>query len=408
MSRVLAYTSPARGHLFPLMAILEELHRRGHEVAVRTLGAEVETVRARGLDAAPIDARIESIPLDDWRARTPAGAIKRAMQVFATRAELDAPDLGAALDEVRPDATLVDVNSWGAIAAAEARGGPWGTFCPYPLPLSGPGVPPYGPGLRPARGPLGRARDAVLGPLLTSMYERAVLPRVTALRARFGLPPIAGIDDFFTRAPLVLYMTAEPFEYPRAWPDGVVPVGPCEWDPPAEPPEWLAGIERPLVLVTSSSELQDDARLVQTALDGLAGEDLDVVATLPARDPAGFRVPPNVRLVPFVPHGPVLDRAACAVTHGGMGVTQKALARGVPVCVVAFGRDQHEVARRVETAEAGVRLPARRLSPERLRAGVREAMRYADGARRVAAGFAAAGGASAAADAVEGRLLGRA
>src|SRR5687767_6770792 len=37
MARVLAYTSPARGHLFPLTPILDELRERGHEVALRTL-----------------------------------------------------------------------------------------------------------------------------------------------------------------------------------------------------------------------------------------------------------------------------------------------------------------------------------------------------------------------------------
>jgi hypothetical protein len=46
---------------------------------------------------------------------------------------------------------------------------------------------------------------------------------------------------------------------------------------------------------------------------------------------------------------------------------QKALARGVPVCAVPFGRDQLEVARRVEVAGAGTRLPASRLSPDHLR-----------------------------------------
>jgi UDP:flavonoid glycosyltransferase YjiC (YdhE family) len=107
----------------------------------------------------------------------------------------------------------------------------------------------------------------------------------------------------------------------------------------------------------------------------------------------------------FVPHGLVLDRAACAVTHGGMGATQKALARGVPVCVVPFGRDQLEVARRVEVAGAGTRLPAKRLRPDRLRAKVREAMRLRDGAGRVQQAFAAAGGPPAAADAFETRLL---
>jgi len=106
-------------------------------------------------------------------------------------------------------------------------------------------------------------------------------------------------------------------------------------------------------------------------------------------------------VLPFVPHAPILDRAVCAITHGGMGVTQKALARGVPVCAVPFGRDQFEVARRVEVARAGTRLVARRLSPARLRAAVREATERADGAREIAACFRAAGGAVAAVDALE-------
>jgi len=84
-----------------------------------------------------------------------------------------------------------------------------------------------------------------------------------------------------------------------------------------------------------------------------------------------------------------------------MGVTQKALARGVPVCAVPFGRDQLEVARRWEISGAGTRLPAQRLTPERLRSKVRGAMARREGARQIAAAFAKAGGSEAAADAVE-------
>lgn len=76
----------------------------------------------------------------------------------------------------------------------------------------------------------------------------------------------------------------------------------------------------------------------------------------------------------------------------------------MPVCAVPFGRDQLEVARRVEVAQAGSRLPASRLRPDRLRRAVREAMERADGAKRAAAAFAAAGGATAAADALEANL----
>ena len=72
-----------------------------------------------------------------------------------------------------------------------------------------------------------------------------------------------------------------------------------------------------------------------------------------------------------------------------MGTTLKALDRGVPVVVVPFARDQAEVARRVQVARCGTRLAAKRLTPARLRAKVRKAITMADGARRVAAGFAA-------------------
>lgn len=41
------------------------------------------------------------------------------------------------------------------------------------------------------------------------------------------------------------------------------------------------------------------------------------------------------------------------------------------VCVVPFGRDQLEVARHVEVAGAGSRLPASRLRPDRLRQAVK-------------------------------------
>jgi MGT family glycosyltransferase len=238
--------------------------------------------------------------------------------------------------------------------------------------------------------------------VLVGSLERAMRAGLNRVRERLGVPPIEGIDEMFTSIPLLLYMTAEPFEYPRSdWPPNLRLIGACDWDPPAEAPSWLEEIEEPIVLVTTSSEFQDDARLVQGALEALAGERVHVVATLPSGDPASLDRPPNSRVLSFVPHAPILDRAACAITHGGMGATQKALARGVPVCVVPFGRDQLEVARRVEVCGAGTRLSPRRLSAKRLRAAVSEAMRCAPGARRVAERYRAAGGATAGADAVE-------
>lgn len=404
MSRILAYTSPARGHLFPLAPILDELRSRGHEIVLRTLASEVGSMRERGFDAAPIDPAVEAIAHEDWRERNPRAALRRAVDTFCARAEHDGPDLSLAIERERPDAVVVDIQSWGALAAAEAWGGPWAAFCPYPMPLPSRDAPPFGPGLPPARGPLGRLRDSALRPLVLGTLERTVAKRMNGVRAELGLGPIDA-TTMFTRPPLLLYMTAEPFEYPRSdWPANVRLVGPCSWDPPSDLPAWLDAVERPLVLVTTSSEFQDDGRLVRTALAALADEDLEVVATLPAASAEGIDVPANARVVPFVPHAPLLERAACAITHGGMGATQKALARGVPVCAVPFGRDQLEVARRVEVCGAGSRLPASKLNPDRLRAKVREAMASKEGAERIAAAFASAGGPAAAADAVESLL----
>jgi MGT family glycosyltransferase len=245
------------------------------------------------------------------------------------------------------------------------------------------------------------ARPLVLGAIAKNM-----LPPLNTVRTGLGLPALDNADDLFRRPPLLIYMTAEPFEYHRTdWPDNILMVGPCAWEPADEPPPWLADVDRPIVLVTTSSEFQDDGRLVTVALEALAHLPYHVVATLPAGELPGYDLPANSHVERFRAHGPILDRAVCAVTHGGMGATQKALVRGVPVCAVPFGRDQLEVARRVQVARAGTRLPARRLTPDRLRAKVLQAIGMAGGAARVAAGFRAAGGPAAAATAIENRLL---
>jgi MGT family glycosyltransferase len=399
--KILAYTTPARGHLYPLVPILDELAERGHRIAIRTLASEVGLMTDRGFEATPIDPAIEALTHDDYLARTPPAKLKRGMAIFGARSSHEVTDLRDAIDEQQPDALLIDCMAWGATAEAERGARPWAQWFPYPLPLTSRDVPPFGPGLSPAGGALGRIRDALLRPLLSSAMNKASLPALNATRASIGVRPFKTAEEMFKVAPLLLYMTAEPFEYPRSdWPAAVRLIGPCCWEPPSEPPPWLDEITRPLVLVTTSSEFQDDGRLVRTALDALADEDVQVVATLPAAK-LDIQLPANARVETFISHGPLLARAVCAVTHGGAGATQKALAAGVPVCVVPFGRDQLEVARRVEVANAGTRLPAQKLNAERLRNQVRLAITKRDGARRVADGFRASGGAHCAAAAVE-------
>lgn len=400
MSTILVYTSPARGHLFPLVPTLLELARRGHRVAVRTIASDVGLMRGLGFAADAIDPAIEARAIDDWKARSPPAALLAAGRTFVDRARVEISDVRAAMERERPDLLYVDVNTWGATAVAETSGLPWAVYAPYFQPLRAPGVPPWGLGLAPWSGPLGRLRDTIGWSLVDLLFDR-VRRDLNAMRASAGARPLRHVTEQVGLAPRLVLYTAEPFEYPRAWPSSVRLVGPGLWEPPAEGSVAIADDGRELVLVTTSTEFQNDGRLLEVALEALADLPYRVVVTTAALDPASFRAPPNATVVRFAPHGPLLSRAACVVCHGGMGITQKSLAAGVPLAVVPFGRDQLEVARHVEVAAAGARLPAPKLSVARLRAAVTQAVAKRDGARRIASAFAAAGGPTAAAAALE-------
>jgi UDP:flavonoid glycosyltransferase YjiC (YdhE family) len=428
--KILTYTSPARGHLYPVVPIVQELQQRGHELTLLTLASQVELVRTLGIDTQPISGQVEAVELDDYRARSVPAKGRRALATFAARAEHEAPNLARAIDAHSPEVLVIDVNCWGAATVAEASGLPWAVYCPYLLMLPSRDAPAYGPGLPPPRGPLGRARDALLRRVGLVGFDRAVLPALNRLRARHGLGELDHFTDLLEQPPLLLALTAEGFEYPRSdWPANVRLVGAINWDPALPPPaaashpaadsdsptfvrppsnrsssptpSWLAEMSDPLVLVTCSTEHQHDRRLVRVALEALPAAGLSVLATTAAHDPDEFDAPAGSRVERFVPHAAVLERAACVVCHGGMGITQKALAAEVPVVVVPFGRDQLETARRVQVTRAGVRLSPRGLTPERLLDAVRTALTRRDGAQRVSRAYAAAGGAAAAADAIE-------
>ena len=403
MARILIYTSPASGHIFPPVPTALALAGRGHDVVVRTGQEGVDPLERVGLRTVPVDPRIAAIEVDDWRASNPLSATRRLFAAFAKRAKYELPDVQAAIAAEHPDLLWIDINCIAASAAAQASGIPWAHYLPYPHPVPARGVPAFGPGLAPLAGPLGRARDGALNAVNRAAF-RSILPPFNAIRRDLGLSEFRRGEDYLLSAPLLIQFSAEPFEYHRDWPANVRLVGPGLWDPPAEEPAWLAQEERPILLLSASTEFQDDGALIRIGLEALAEEPYAVVVTTAAHDPTDFGAPANARIERFFPHTPLLDRAAVVVCHGGMGTTQKALAAGVPVCVVPFLRDQFEIARRVETCAAGTSLPARKLRPESLRGAVRGAIGSRPGAERIAASFGAAGGAEAAATELEGLL----
>jgi MGT family glycosyltransferase len=379
---------------------MNELRKRGHDIVVRTLPADAEQLRTMGFEASSIAPPIIKRTIDDWKANSPPAALIAATKTFVDRSRHETTDLRTAIEVEQPDALYIDVNAWGASAMAEASGLPWAVFAPYFMPIQDKGIPPWGLGLEPRRGLFASIRDALGWRLMSHLFDLG-LNGVNETREGVGVRPFQHATEFATNPPILVSYTAEPFEYPRNWPENFRMVGPGIWEPPSENGLMLPPGDEPLILATCSTEFQNDGDIISSTLSALAGDKVRVIATSGSIDPDTFDIPANARVERYAPHGEILKQASCVVCHGGMGITQKALASGVPLCVIPFGRDQLEVARHVEVCEAGTRLPPKKLDPKTLRDAIHRAMKKTVGAERVQEAFREAGGAEAAADAVE-------
>lgn len=385
------------GAVPPLIELAGSLRERGHHVRILAdpvLREEVEAVGAAYVPWTRAPHRIAKGPehdlFRDWEARTPKGAFERVRDgLMCGRAADLAADVVEEHDRRPADVLVAEIFLLGALVAAEARGIPHAAILTTLNPLPADGLPPFGPGLKPARGPLGRLRDRALGRMSERMWDSG-LDAVNAARAGYGLAPLAHTLDQVDRADRVLVLTSAAFDRPRPASEvhGTVryvgprlrdPVWAGSWTPPVGP--------EPLVLVGLSSSYMRQEAVLGRAVAALSSLPVrGLVTTGPDLDPAQVPGAPNVTVVRAAPHGQVMPHAAAVVTHCGHGTVMKALAAGLPVVGLPMGRDQLEVAARVVAVGAGVRLRPGASAPAIARAvrTVLEDPSYREGARRMA------------------------
>jgi MGT family glycosyltransferase len=116
-------------------------------------------------------------------------------------------------------------------------------------------------------------------------------------------------------------------------------------------------------------------------------------------------LPPNVTVRTRIPQLAVLARCDAVVSHAGHNTVCESLAAGLPLVVAPIRDDQPVVADQVVKAGAGVRVKFTRVRAEALREAIHHALTDPDlraAAKRIADTFTTAGGAPAAADALEG------
>ena len=369
------------GHAPPMLDVARALAGRGHAVRVLAQEALREDVAAAGAEfvawhAAPLARRSDGSPTNvrDDLICGPAAAF--------------AADTRAAIRVRRPDVVASDHMLPGVLIGAEAEGVARVAVAMTFLFVPEWGVPAMGMGLEPGM----RLRGAFLR-AVNERFWRKGMPAVNAARAANGLPPWRRTLDVIAAHDRVLALTTRALEFPEfAAPPHVVLAGPRLAEP-----SWTGGWtappgDEPLVLVAMSSTPMRQLDALSRAADALGRLPVrGVLTTGPAVDPGDVAAPPNVTVLRAAPHNAVLAEAAAVVTHAGHGTAIKALAAGVPLVCMPFGRDQRDVAARVAARGAG-RVVGRDASPERIADAVGAVLAdpaHAVGAGRIAAAVAA-------------------
>ncbi len=380
MSRFLFTVQPLAGHVNPTIAIAKALVERGHEVA--WTGSELAMRPLLGPDATifPTGTRLYRD-----QGRQGAYAMKTLWQSFIvpfTRFTLPAVD--KAVQEFRPDVILVDQHAPAGALVAHRHGLPWVTLAPSSIELT-----------RPFR--------------TLPKVEEWVRGQMDRLWALADLTPPDGLDLRFSPY-LVLAFTSTTLTGPYPLPEHYALIGPVLAERPPEPDfRWdRVDPDRRKVLACFGTLVPDYAADIYpravAALEPL-GADVQTIVVAPA---GAVPDPPEHMLVtqrvPMLELMPQLDAVVC---HGGMNTVCEALAEGVPLVMAPLINDQPVTAEQVVAAGAGIRVHAARFTPDGLRATVRTVLddpSYRAAAATIGESFAAAGGATAAADHLD-RLL---
>jgi MGT family glycosyltransferase len=355
------------GNVSPELSAARRLVERGHAVTVLAEDSVALDVLATGAVLrrwvrAPNrpNRRPEHDPCRDWECKYPWQLVERLTRtLFVGPAGRYAEDVRDAIGDVRPDLVICSMFCMGGMVAAEAAGLPFDVLLPNIYLLPAKGIPPFGIGLRPARGAVGRFRDRAINGFIDRLWDAKGLGGLNALRQQHGLPPLAHFLDQVHRARRELVLTSADFDFPGTLPAGCRYVGPVLDDPAwAERAPWNPpAAADPLVLVAMSSTFQDQLGCLQRVVDALRTLPVrGLVTTGPAVDAAALQPPPNITVVPSAPHRRVLQHAALVITHGGHGTVMKALAAGVPMVILPHGRDQADTATRVTERGAGITL----------------------------------------------------
>jgi MGT family glycosyltransferase len=388
---------PAHGHVNPTLPLVAELVGRGHRVTYFTAADFGPRIRNAGAAFHASGG--------NWMASMPAlGPGQRAqahlMLPIMTRVFEDLrssfPALVDCMRQDPPDAVCFDAMTLSGSMAAEKIGAPAIALMPtyasnehFSLRSLMP-APPQGGADEMAK--VGLAMGRLLAEFAAEQGVRT--PRM------FNGPP----------APFnIVFLPREFQPMGETFDDRFRFVGPSVGGRDSDG-EWVREGTGPLLFVSlGTTPLNRRPDFFRMCLDAFGGSDWDVAMAV--GDQANLdglgTIAPNVQVRPLFPQLQVLRQTAVFITHAGMNSTMEALYFAVPLVAVPQQPEQVATARRLEELGLGRHLAADDVGPDALRAAVAALHTDAQVRRNVAAMseiVRGAGGAVAAADAIEARV----
>ncbi len=404
MSSIVIATVPIHGHVTPLLAVARHLVDRGDRVRFITGSRFTEAVAATGAEHIPLPAEADFDDRQDWAQTFPERAALKGAKAVAFdiehvfiqpgRAQHDA--LMEAHGQEPAGVILTDPAYVGGAFMLGHKPGtrPAVVVCGVlPLTISSRDTAPYGMGLTPLPGPVGRVRNA----LLSAVAARTVFPRAQRIASEInrdlhGTPLPFPALDWPRHAEAIVQFTVPEFEYPRSdAPATLHFAGPISATGSQAPlPSWWDDLEgdRPVVHVTQGTIANKDYRqIIAPTLEALADDDVLVVVSTGGRPLDTLPpLPSNARAATYLPYDELLPKTAVYVTNGGYGGVQYALRHGVPIVTSSGHEDKPEVAGRVVWSGVGRRLKSEAPPPAAVGEAVRSVLRdprYRTSAQRI-------------------------
>jgi MGT family glycosyltransferase len=389
--KILLASTPATGHLNPLLAIGRFLIEEGHEIAFLSgsaLRSPVERIGATFYafpagadfdlrDFATVAPELKSIPPGlEW--------FRVAMErVFVDAVPAQHEGMQQVLQDFAADIIIGDDMLFGVLPMLL---GPRSKR--PPIALCGTsflhwrredGAPNF-VGFPPATTQAQRDDYAVIYREHDEQLYRPVADRLNISLQTMGVGPLSMplFDSVVELADAYLQLTVPSFEFPRSFPASVQFVG----RPPiilgqAPLPPWAPELDgsRKVVLVTQGTLANHNfGLLIAPTLAALANEaDLLVVATAGGRpvDAIPGPIPANARLAQYLPFEWILPKADIFVTNGGYGSVNQAMSFGIPLVTAGLTEDKADVNARVAWSGVGIDLATNEPTPQALREAIR-------------------------------------